>query len=627
MKLKHLLMKTLFVAAGLCVGQSVWADATTAFSADFTDKGSTDPSEYGFNVTYGSGSGSSLVNFSVTGGVLQCVAGPYANPSDGARTGTATAAFSSVGAGNEVTVSFVWALGSATGNASGSYTKTRIGNASGNALELSFYGSESNGSLKVNGTTVAGGNAAIRNTTYTVNATLNMNTQKITALTLTCSNATYSYTASDAIDFASAITSVDRFAFENSERQNWGNTSSIDNVNITYEEAKESVESFVVNYKYGETIIVSENIGTAGLYCGDTYESLPYRKYIVKDGVLYETTANTGADDYYHQKNISLVKNTVVNKSLSLVNLNGGTIVFFKDFDGATGNNASIRASYGSAYDNTQFTSEEDLPAGRYTFMTRAYSRNRGSSVKVGNQQVFTIAAVGGSWQDKTFTDVDVPAAGKLALVKGAGGTTDPVDIIIAILHSVPATIGSTGWTTFASAYPLDLSSMTASTGTVAAYYASSSNASSVTMTSTDATVAANTGLMLKGTAGATITIPVAATGSELSGNLLKGCTAETVVASNANKYVLVNKGGTAEFQNLSEQGATIPAGKAYLDATGAGARSLTIVFDDEDVTGVNEVRSQKEDVRSEWFDLQGRKVAQPAKGLYIVNGKKVVIK
>ena len=43
--------------------------------------------------------------------------------------------------------------------------------------------------------------------------------------------------------------------------------------------------------------------------------------------------------------------------------------------------------------------------------------------------------------------------------------------------------------------------------------------------------------------------------------------------------------------------------------------------------TGVNEVRGQKEDVRGEYYDLQGRKVAKPTKGLYIVNGKKVVIK
>ena len=50
------------------------------------------------------------------------------------------------------------------------------------------------------------------------------------------------------------------------------------------------------------------------------------------------------------------------------------------------------------------------------------------------------------------------------------------------------------------------------------------------------------------------------------------------------------------------------------------------------DVTGsytdINEVRSQKDDVRNGIYDLQGRKVnAQPRKGIYIVNGKKVVIK
>ena len=39
------------------------------------------------------------------------------------------------------------------------------------------------------------------------------------------------------------------------------------------------------------------------------------------------------------------------------------------------------------------------------------------------------------------------------------------------------------------------------------------------------------------------------------------------------------------------------------------------------------DVRSKMEDVRGDFFDLQGRKVAQPTKGLYIVNGKKVVIK
>lgn len=184
--------------------------------------------------------------------------------------------------------------------------------------------------------------------------------------------------------------------------------------------------------------------------------------------------------------------------------------------------------------------------------------------------------------------------------------------------------VGTTGFSTFASTlYPLDLSVISGAE----VYYAEAVNGSTVKFKSTDASVPAGEGLLLKGTAGTAVTINIADAGTAISGNLLKGCTTETAGVSGADKYVLVNNSGYAEFQNLSAHNATIPAGKAYLDATGAGARSLTIVFDDEDVTGVNEVRSQKEDVRSEWFDLQGRKVAQPAKGLYIVNGKKVVIK
>jgi hypothetical protein len=51
--------------------------------------------------------------------------------------------------------------------------------------------------------------------------------------------------------------------------------------------------------------------------------------------------------------------------------------------------------------------------------------------------------------------------------------------------------------------------------------------------------------------------------------------------------------------------------------------------FDEGETTGIIEmedVRSQKADVNAV-FDLQGRRVAQPTKGLYIVNGKKIVIK
>jgi hypothetical protein len=47
---------------------------------------------------------------------------------------------------------------------------------------------------------------------------------------------------------------------------------------------------------------------------------------------------------------------------------------------------------------------------------------------------------------------------------------------------------------------------------------------------------------------------------------------------------------------------------------------------DGDDTTGVKEVKSGE--VKSdEWFTLQGQRVAKPGKGLYIKNGKKILIK
>ena len=69
--------------------------------------------------------------------------------------------------------------------------------------------------------------------------------------------------------------------------------------------------------------------------------------------------------------------------------------------------------------------------------------------------------------------------------------------------------------------------------------------------------------------------------------------------------------------------GATINSFRAYLTAVN-GAREIT--FEDE-TTGLTDVSSKTSDGRGECFNLAGQRVAQPTKGLYIVNGRKVVIK
>ena len=60
--------------------------------------------------------------------------------------------------------------------------------------------------------------------------------------------------------------------------------------------------------------------------------------------------------------------------------------------------------------------------------------------------------------------------------------------------------------------------------------------------------------------------------------------------------------------------------------SSAAGARELTIDIDD-DVTGISTMHNSQCIMNNEFYNLAGQRVAQPTKGLYIVNGKKVVIK
>ena len=64
--------------------------------------------------------------------------------------------------------------------------------------------------------------------------------------------------------------------------------------------------------------------------------------------------------------------------------------------------------------------------------------------------------------------------------------------------------------------------------------------------------------------------------------------------------------------------------GKAYLTYSGALAPEF---FGFDETTDINTLNVERETLNGEVYDLQGRRVAQPTKGLYIVNGKKVVIK
>ena len=215
--------------------------------------------------------------------------------------------------------------------------------------------------------------------------------------------------------------------------------------------------------------------------------------------------------------------------------------------------------------------------------------------------------------------------------------TGSSINTVAVYKTTVSATIGTTGYTSFASSYPLNISEMTASEGDVEAYYVEESGVknSYISFTASPANVAAGTGLILKGDAGATVTIPVAASGADLSAtNKLVGCpTATTITNETANyEYIYVLGASVAAFQNIknwidTKSSLEIPAGKAYLNTTGVStAPTLTFSFGDES-TGISEMRDAQSTMLNEVYNLNGQRVAQPTKGLYITNGRKVVVK
>ena len=97
--------------------------------------------------------------------------------------------------------------------------------------------------------------------------------------------------------------------------------------------------------------------------------------------------------------------------------------------------------------------------------------------------------------------------------------------------------------------------------------------------------------------------------------------------------FVLSKEGETVGFfkAKTEEDGGTkIGAGKAYLpvptENLSAGARNIAIVFDDV-TTGIENVVNTSNMSNNAIYNLSGQRVNMPTRGLYIMDGKKVIIK
>ncbi|MBP5339146.1 MAG: hypothetical protein J6Z14_07580 [Prevotella sp.] len=180
------------------------------------------------------------------------------------------------------------------------------------------------------------------------------------------------------------------------------------------------------------------------------------------------------------------------------------------------------------------------------------------------------------------------------------------------------AKLNASGYATFSTTAPVDFSKATDFT----AWAITSISGTAITFSQLTGVVAGGTGVLLKGTAGETVYPSVAADASAAVSptNKLVGITNATPITANSyyglsgNTFVKVGAG-------------TVPAGKALLPANlVSGARTLTFIFEDE-ATGISTIDHSSLTVDNSVYNLNGQRVGNPKKGLYIVNGKKVLVK
>ena len=215
------------------------------------------------------------------------------------------------------------------------------------------------------------------------------------------------------------------------------------------------------------------------------------------------------------------------------------------------------------------------------------------------------------------------------AATKGWSGFTNIVEL--EPVTEITVTINEYGCATYCSQYALDFSEVEG----LKAYSAIGYKPSTQTVTLARVmTTGAGQGIFIKGEQGE-YTVPVIDNFDEYTLNLLVGTLEQTTVNSTdgemSNYRFTIAEGDDAPKFYPFADNTTFSANRAYLQIPTAwlpatAQKSLNIRFDDGETTDIEELKGESGEVKTV-YDLQGRVVENPTNGIYIVNGKKVIIK
>lgn len=384
-------------------------------------------------------------------------------------------------------------------------------------------------------------------------------------------------------------------------------------------------------YKYTVKNNINDYAVSGTAFEGDNAK-VAFSQYILKDGVLYETNK---IDDNKKQFNWTFAvneDNTV--KTLNYKKTTINNVAYYSEgenIEGLTiinGGNSAIRSSNSaSAYAKDADVVFTTLPAGKYK-LTSSICDFQGSkasaefSYKAGEKVIFTHKAEVINSHTKTSEEFTLNESTPISLVKG-GNDKQGIDYIY-IQRTGDATetvsVSEAGFATYATTNNVVVPS-DENVKVMTVKVNAEGTAIELNEVKAGTVIPAGRGILVKAPAGNCDFVVTSDKGTELTNNDLVAATSD--VTSDGTKYFALTKIGEKVGFALVEKDVVIPAGKAYLEVAKATAAKFFSL--DGEATGINSVKTAKAD--GAYYTLEGVKTTKPVKGLYIHNGKKIVVK
>lgn len=395
-------------------------------------------------------------------------------------------------------------------------------------------------------------------------------------------------------------------------------TVSGENPSVSYTMEAKSLFTYSVNAINSNNELI-KNIAE-GENLEGTSVTVPYNKYIFTDGKLLVAS---GKDDNNKQFSTTFTLNDNYEENITYKDSGIKDIVFYvegEDIEGCNVVQAGTIVQRGSGMKGGAGTDKAitTLSEGRYIVTTQFGGKNNQNYViKAGEDAIISATTNGATLNVVSSSIFALNGETTLTFTGGnatpTAGNAHGIDFIYVerVPETVDVTISDAGYATYInSKYPLDFSNVEGLT----AYTA---NADGDQVNFTEATkVPANTGVLLKGAA-KTYNVPIVTDGVEATSLLIGGTTAP------AGSFVLMKVEDKVGFYKTKEE-FTLTANTAYIYIPGTASAREFIAIDGE-ATGISAVKSA--DKSSDTFNLNGQRVNKAQKGLYIQNGKKVVVK